>query len=162
MAYHESFWVAVAAAAPVIALANTVLVTDVAGVWLNVKSPPRPARYRLLFSGIILLSAINMFDQGLALLLALRSLYTERNAAPPSTETNILGYGLLVVFVTTVASVFLRFQLHSYEKRQEKLIGEEDDSARRRPRAGRPRGPGTLVPGAAAGDTEAEGLAYVG
>lgn len=35
MAFHESFWVAVATVAPVIALANTVTITDSVSVYFN-------------------------------------------------------------------------------------------------------------------------------
>jgi hypothetical protein len=105
MAYHESFWVAVAAAAPVIALANTVVITDVASTWLSVKVAwrRRPLSHRFLFLAVNGLSGINLIDQTLALLLALKSLYSGVDAAPTTSESYVMGYGLLTVFIATVS-----------------------------------------------------------
>ena len=65
MAYHEAYWVAVATAAPVIALANTVTITDTSKVWFGAKvqSDFTSGLYRL----IVVLSGLNLLVQVWAL-----------------------------------------------------------------------------------------------
>ena len=63
VAYHESFWVAVAAAAPVIALANTVAITDAVNVWLETKVRGRSRDSRSAFVSIIGMASYNLLIQ---------------------------------------------------------------------------------------------------
>ena len=71
MMFHESFWAAIATAAPVVALANTVSITDVVNVWLNAKARPRSFISRFYYFVVVFCSALNLILQVIALLIAL-------------------------------------------------------------------------------------------
>jgi hypothetical protein len=67
MSYHESFRVAVAVAAPVIALANTVSITDAVTTWLSTDTRrPNPVS-RVIYFVVVSVSVINFLIQAAAL-----------------------------------------------------------------------------------------------
>jgi len=111
MAYHEAFWVAVAAAAPVIALANTVTITDIVGARY---SPG--ARLRAGNSGsyyvVIFIAAANLVFQAAWMVAALISLLHENDSYFPSVVIAGLGGGLIYVLVTAYFSLKFRQELH--------------------------------------------------
>ena len=85
MAYHEAFWVAVAAAAPVIALANTVSITDVVNLWTRFKIPRTKmslqsiSGLQSIYITVVFISSVNLVVQANAMYTALRSLFAEHD-----------------------------------------------------------------------------------
>jgi hypothetical protein len=118
MAYHEAFWVAVAAAAPVIALANTVTMTDVAGVWLDAKVKRRSSIAREVYIGVLVFSGSSLLTQAYYLYRALQSLIAQNDAARPRAVAFYVAFGLLAVLVLVVYDVILRYILRNTEAQE--------------------------------------------
>ena len=85
LSYHDSFWIAVAAAAPVVALANTVAIGDAVNFRQGVRNLRAPARSQLLFDGstAFVVSVANTVPQAAVLLCALGSLSESKNLLSP-------------------------------------------------------------------------------
>lgn len=109
MAYHEAYWVAIATAAPVIALANTVSITDAANVWLNAKTRRRNSVPSALYVTVISYSVINTVLQLGALIQALLSLLKGKDYWDATLALLSVVSGLVLVFLTVMASVRLRY-----------------------------------------------------
>ena len=111
MAYHEAFWVVVGAAAPVIALAGIVSMSDMMNQvfeWSRyTRDRPRRAVRELtersalgmLTKFSIITQATNLALQALALLFALLSLAAAANMIPPwiAIVTEVLGLTRLAI-----------------------------------------------------------------
>ena len=112
MAFHESFWVAVATAAPVIALANTVTILDITNVWFSTMKRKRSwSTPLLLYFVILLLSLVNLLGQTVAFYVALKSLALGRDF---DTVDPLIGYvsgGLIYVLLAVILDVSLRYIL---------------------------------------------------
>ena len=111
MAYHEAFWLATAAAAPVIALANTVTLGD--GIrLLNVDRSVRKRMGRFTWAYFCLfplgLSAINYAAQTYVLVEALHSLAAGRDKASMTSATALVTYGLAYVALTAMLNGIAR------------------------------------------------------
>jgi hypothetical protein len=111
MSYHEAYWVAIATAAPIIALANTVTITDAVNTWLNTERQYRRGGNEFLYWGIVIISAGNFVIQILALYWALESLGHESD--PSKVTFNTAGkyvvYGLAWVLVLVAYSTWLKY-----------------------------------------------------
>ena len=126
MAYHEAYWVAIATAAPVIALANTVAITDALSVRFEAKVLP-PARYwGQAYLTIFIISICSFLVQGLALADALRSLFAGKDEGHGSLITVFVTSGLLAVFATVWSSMFLRHGLSGERIEASDSTGNED------------------------------------
>jgi hypothetical protein len=112
MAFHDTFWVAAAAAAPVIALANQVTLNDLPRMRAIFKSaqdtsPPGEAQ-DLAKSGLRTATRVNLAGtlilsvQGVMLLVALGSLAYGRDSFSPLVVTLGEGLGLLAVGATAL------------------------------------------------------------
>jgi hypothetical protein len=106
MVYHENFWVAVAAAAPVIALANTVSIADAGKIWYGSKSSSRSTK--ILFNVIVYVSIVNYAAQAAALTAALNSLNAGRVMGRPEPVIAEIIYGLLSICFITNLGLILR------------------------------------------------------
>jgi hypothetical protein len=74
MSYHESFWLAVAAAAPIIALANTVAITDTGSLWLASKAKRHSVPSIYFYFANMTVSVTNLLVQALIFYSAMKSL----------------------------------------------------------------------------------------
>jgi hypothetical protein len=121
MAYHESFWLAVSAASPIIGLANTVAITDLAGIWLQARAYRRsgPSRYYYVYA--IVLAVANYFGQGLALYIALSSLLKGQDEPKGAGDTvlTFLMIGLADLLLIVLHNISLRYRLRRDEKQED-------------------------------------------
>jgi hypothetical protein len=111
MMFHEYFWAAIATAAPVIALANTVSITDVVNVWLDAKARPRSFISRFYYFVVVFCSALNLILQVIALLIALLCLLSKRDLASPVAAIVFVILGLVYVLITVLISAVLKYKL---------------------------------------------------
>jgi hypothetical protein len=123
MAFHETFWVAAAAAAPLIALANQVTLTDMWGIRGTFKKAeiygPPGTRHDAAKSGLraasraYLVGYINLLVQAGVLIAALRSLYYGRDSQifPPLPVVYIEGLGLAALVATSLLTGNVRSAL---------------------------------------------------
>jgi protein-S-isoprenylcysteine O-methyltransferase Ste14 len=132
--FHETFWVAIATATPVIALANTVSIGDVVSQWFNTKARRRSWQSRFYYGGIIFLAATNLLSQAVLLNDALQSLLKEYDYRSPVTDIIFTVGGLIYVLVLVLYSVVLRYQLRADETRDAKA---EENSKASKPDGGR-------------------------
>jgi hypothetical protein len=137
MAYHESFWVAMAAATPIIALANTVAITDAVNLWSAAKTPQRSSLAKAYYFGIISVSIINLLVQASLLYDSLESLATEEDYQTVQPALIFTVGGLVYVLVIAATSIVLRYLLREDEARQVKRV--EENTAKPRPRSKRKR-----------------------
>lgn len=102
MAYHETYWVAIATAAPVIALANTLAVTT--SIQSVLHSNMRLLAWQPLGALVQTIGLVVVFlSQAAALGLALTSLGDEVDATSPGIVTTIeVAALLLVLYVVAV------------------------------------------------------------
>jgi hypothetical protein len=101
--YHESFCVAAAAVAPVIALANTVSVTDAARLWLEAKDTSvRKAIISQVYIGILLLSGTIFIAQAFVLYFAFESLYLRRDI---NINGNNVTHGTILIMISSLISI---------------------------------------------------------
>ena len=109
MAFHEAFWIAVATAAPVVALAHVVALGEIhkaaLRAWLGTEGRPRPAPKRQasrrpsIFVG--LLALVNIAWDATALVFALFSLQDQANQLNPQPTAILIGVSLLSVATVT-------------------------------------------------------------
>jgi hypothetical protein len=102
MSYHEAYWVAIAAAAPVIALANTVAITDAVSTWLDTRREDHILLLRVTFFYIIFISVANFVGQTAALTVALASLRQERDIRTPLFAEDAVYFGLVFVLLIVI------------------------------------------------------------
>jgi hypothetical protein len=106
-AYHSDLWIAVAAAAPVIALANTVAISSMsrgryeryATRWVGTRSKLKLLRLRLAWSWAFWLSILNYVLQITLFSQALSSLANEKDTASPSNIADWATIGLVIILV---------------------------------------------------------------
>lgn len=122
MSFHESFWVTVGAAAPVLALASVVSITDLMGARdqisrsLPTSSPARDSarldstitRAGRLLIWAYLVAVINGALQMVALSMALQSLADGNNVVPPIVAGIVAPLGILLLLVSISMTVKLR------------------------------------------------------
>jgi hypothetical protein len=119
--FHESFWLAVAASAPIIALANTVTITDAVSTWLNATQRPRPPFAGVLFGVSIIISSLNLLYQAVAMRQALIVLLYERDDnSIIRIYPNIEAFGLIAVLVAVIALVGLKAEINRSKNWQKK------------------------------------------
>ena len=117
MTYHKDFWVAVAAAAPIIALATQVGITQSArsvDSFRSTFSVSRPEVFRQLerrgrrIAGFGFLASLgNLFLQTIALFLALLSLAGGGDATPTGFAIALLIIGLVLIMMTATSAADL-------------------------------------------------------
>jgi hypothetical protein len=114
VASHESFWIAVAAAAPVIALAAIVALTDTArAAGLDRYAPDGAdpdlirAAQKLLRSGYAA-GLVNIVLQAVTLLLALLSLAAGHDQAPLIVAEITAPFGIFLLFAGGMIAIALR------------------------------------------------------
>jgi hypothetical protein len=115
VAYHESFWLAVAAATPVIALANTVSINDVVRLWLNVKVSRRSAISRERYISVIFFSTFNLILQSIFLFVTLFSLADEKDIGSRVLAATFTSFGIIYLGIIVIYNVRLRYALHREE-----------------------------------------------
>jgi hypothetical protein len=118
VAYHEAFWIAVAAAAPVVALAAIVAYTDLGRIIGRRPEPGRanPASFKTLAEVLVTGMAvawINVVLQAVTLLLALLSLAADHDQAPLIIAEITTPLGIFLLLVSGVIGGTLRFLLDS-------------------------------------------------
>lgn len=108
VAYSPDFWIAAAAGAPVIALANTVVMIDAAPLRLKallLKDDDTSAPISRSVGSVIwpmIASSLSYLAQTVALNLSLASLAKGRNEGPVGLVTDFEVYGLLVLMLISV------------------------------------------------------------
>jgi hypothetical protein len=142
MPYHEAFWVATAAAAPVIALANVVAGPEIDGAvvtvfrhqrdlrirrWLPVKDP---TLHSATFKLILISSAYTAFFLGLlmqAALLAvsLSALAAGQNVMPPWVAIVMAVAGILILAWVLTVTAGVRRELENEAKTMESANGQD-------------------------------------
>jgi hypothetical protein len=152
MASHDSFWLATAAAAPVLALANTVSITDAAAVWFEAKIVQSETKADLpvllarnAYVGIITFSIAGYVTQGAALVSALLSLLWGRDFVDGYTEILLVVSGLIWSLVIVLYSVNLRSWLRRGERRQ-RDANPNDAALSPSPRISRPTSLWSVLP----------------
>jgi hypothetical protein len=137
MAYHETYWAAIAAAAPVIALANTLSITDVTSLWISTKKrQSQPFRifsrafrpyyaFRQYYILIIFVAVTNLLLQAIALNMALRSLLAEKDFANASLAGFFLIVGLVYVLAMVSLIAAVRYVQHRREEREKEAESRE-------------------------------------
>lgn len=138
MTYHESFWVAVAAAAPVIALANTVTITDLTSAYFSFDPASFRSRRSHTFSRLgylayVSCSAVNLCVLGLVLYIGLKSLYEGVDEIPPASVSFFVTIGLLYVLLMVIGNIQVRYVLRNVEKRAKERAKENETRAEARP-----------------------------
>jgi hypothetical protein len=108
MAYHEAYWVAIATAAPVIALANTVSITDAVNFWLSVKARRRGSVPGAWYVTVLFWSVCNIAIQLMALILALLSLLNGKDSDTIIAFMSMVA-GFVFVLLTVLANAKLRY-----------------------------------------------------
>lgn len=127
VAYHESLWLAIAAAAPIVALANTVSITDAVGIWFSSTARKRPVRSRFGYIVVITGSGLNLIIQASVLYVALRSLAAEKDTYPLGSVVWPVVLGLAYVLVIVAANITLRYDLRvrEEEKKDDEVAAKE-------------------------------------
>jgi hypothetical protein len=116
MSYHESFWVVVGTAAPVIGLANTVSITDAINTWIESKHSKDDFHFvTFLFSVVIVSSLTSFIMEGAVLIIALQSLAANKDAKTPISSEVCISVGLFAVLFTLAYSITLKFSLKEGE-----------------------------------------------
>ena len=108
MSYHEAYWVAVATAAPVIALAFTVSLSDAVNTRLDADVRKIGVTSKAIYAAIIFGSAGNFILQIVALYLALKSLYQEHNQNINLVAHFIVG-GLANVLLLVIYTTIIKY-----------------------------------------------------
>lgn len=137
MSYQESFWVALAAATPVIALANTVSITDVTNTWSET-ARELIGSARIVYILISILAASNFIFQAYTLSASLLSLYVGSDEGNAATEITFTVLGLIAVLATTVFGAYMRFTVKEYEESKAKASKTPDRSVYLKARALKP------------------------
>jgi hypothetical protein len=118
MAYHESFWVAVAAAAPVIALSATVLITENAKLGVRAITEfgysfwehTQKAGLITVWIGIL-----NILFQGFALWFALQSLANGKDSGPTYFAIVAVVSGLVLIVTATRRNIRFLTNMTQYK-----------------------------------------------
>jgi hypothetical protein len=123
--YHESLYLAIAAAAPVIALAHTVTITDVGSNLFESKIHGHIMIVRFSIACIIAFTTLNFALQTASLYNSLESLMNGKNYSSDPTDVLFAPViGLLILFVLIAWNIGLKFLL-----RYEENIAESNKSA---------------------------------
>jgi hypothetical protein len=142
VAFYPNFWLAVAAAAPVIALAGVVGITellkrlthladigDASGKsWRSFGG--RFYRVAFLAYSLFVLNAFSLFIQAIAMGCALASLAYNNNWVSPVLMLFVLPAGIVVVLISVVGIVIVRALVGDVE---EELTGGSEDTQAVRP-----------------------------
>lgn len=120
MAYHEGFWIAVAAAAPVVALAAIVAFADIAGISGGRRGPPdTDSRIISIGRGVLwsgyAAGLVNVLLQAVMLLLALLSLAAGHDQAPLIIAEIMAPLGILLLLIAGMLAVLERQVIHYAE-----------------------------------------------
>lgn len=113
MPFHEAFWAVAGAAAPVLALAQVVVIADLARV---IPLLPDEGDPPVLFMLSFVAGAGNILLQGGTLLNALRSLAADHNAASALSAEIASVAGLIVLVLTSLSAVYLQQTLRRKTK----------------------------------------------
>jgi hypothetical protein len=133
MTYHETFWIAIATAAPIIALANTILIADIISAKLNSMTRKKdwPGEVRFLSFIVYAGSGLNLLIQAEAMYSAFRHLLVGKDRINPSLTDPfevtspsgiafIVFLGLICVLITAVNDGIFKYRLHDYEEREKR------------------------------------------
>ena len=115
MSYHESYWIAIAAAAPVIGLANTVTMADATSIWFGSNSEGKPKSLSRDYKSTLWLSRVNFLLLAWQLFISLESL---------STGTDFSGIGFLGPFFITLDFLIVLFMVNANIGMRQKLEHE--------------------------------------
>ena len=124
MAYHEAYRVGVATAAPVIALANTVSITDVIGAWFESTAQQRSYSSKLGYFTVLFASASNLIIQAALLFVALDRLLDESDGSLPLLAAFFLFEGLIYLLLIFYSDIRLRYILRRDESAEKKTNNE--------------------------------------
>ena len=137
MPYHEAFWVATAAAAPVIALANVVAGPEIDGLavavarrrrvvaWVRGPGLHSLTRTLILISSAYLAFLLGLLMQAALLALSLSALAAGQNAGPPWVAILMAVAGILILaWVLTVTAGVSR-ELENWKKTTESAHGQD-------------------------------------
>jgi hypothetical protein len=126
VAYHETFWVAAAAAAPVIALANTVSLADASRFWFDTNKLLLTARRQIMIIILIIQSCVNFLMQSAVLAIALICLSAKSDEGSPVWPVIVfLAAGLLIVLLNSISVILVRFIFSLEESRGERPRANE-------------------------------------
>jgi hypothetical protein len=131
VSFHESFWVAVAAAAPIIALANQVTVTDSLGMQRTFESVlarnPSDIIRKVAKQGIkatrnaYWVAYTNLFAQATMLIFALSSLQFGNDLFSLPASVSVEAIGLALILATSIFSGTVRASRAALERDQAEL-----------------------------------------
>lgn len=112
--YNETFWVAIAAAAPVIALASTVQITDIQKLFIFSKQEAERFPWRRYISLPALLSTGNIILQILGMYFALTSLARHSNILNLSPVITLEIVGMAVVAAVAFIAVLGHMKVNAF------------------------------------------------
>jgi hypothetical protein len=178
--YHENFWVAVAAAAPVIALASVISATDALRMYDDFERPAdiaeeawpdKLARQGIRWLWVLMtVTGLNLVVEGFALVFALISLANGYNQIPPVIPAIGVPAGIALVVISGVLTIDLKYTRRDIRDALKATLAEQPFSgpdsqsakttsqpADRRPSAGQPNPGAVKSPGHAAASTTSTG-----
>jgi hypothetical protein len=120
MAFHADFWVAAAAASPVITLANTVAITDTLNAWFNAKGQLTRFDTAGFYYTCIVLGVANFVLGAILLSGSLWSLFNEKDELPGRLTIASFYLSMFIVLLLVVFNMILKYWL-----RQEREIVSE-------------------------------------
>jgi hypothetical protein len=111
VSFHESFWVTVGAAAPVIALANVVIARDILKITPAGQNGLVEGQWLRWATWPYLVALLNLVGQATALVVALQSLEQGRNVLPPPLLEVIMGLSFFLLLISGVQTGSLRLRV---------------------------------------------------
>jgi hypothetical protein len=118
MAFHETFWVVVGTAAPVIALACVVSMSDGLGSFASfTRSIRRVPKIRRTMLWLAALGGINFANQGVMLFVALFSLAVGKDEGDLLTSVLLTTGGIVLLFVTTFENKIMQIRAARLKER---------------------------------------------
>ena len=116
--YHEAFWSAAAAAAPVLALANTVVVMDAVGVWHGVDDDQHTRKSRFSYYAVLSYNLGTITLEAIVLYWALESLLTGKDYTSGGQVILSMMVGFLGAIFAIAYDTTLRHELRKIRNRK--------------------------------------------
>lgn len=126
-AYNEAFWMATAAAAPVIALATVVLLADTQKL-LDLSDKEQKYLSSRYVSIPILLISLNAFSQTVVMIFALASLARHRDSGIIISVIILEAAGMVLVFSIAFINVLGRYAARKAKSKASENTGDDNDS----------------------------------
>jgi len=130
--YNEAFWVAIAAAAPVIALASTVQVTDIQKLFIFTKQEAERFPWRRYISLPALLGTGNIILQIFVMYCALTSLARHSNILILSQVVILETVGMTIVAVVAFIALLGHMEVNKFKH----ILAREYSETDNRPNSG--------------------------